>query len=336
MKTIKYIIYILTFSSFSTVFAQSKVGTSAVPFLTLGAGANVVAMGGAGVSMNTGSNSLYWNPGVSGLYPKSEITFNQTGWLVGTTYNWIGATIALSDASVIGLQISNLDFGEEKVTTEADPGGNGYMWNANDLYFGFTYSQALTTQFSLGATVKYIRSKIYNEKASAYALDLGLLYVTDWNGLRLGMSICNLGTDIKYEGKDLLKRYDGDLTTHGNNEGIASDLKVDPWPLPILFRVGVSMEVLEDDMNKLTLALDALRPSSNDESLNVGTEYSWSKMIFLRAGYKSLFLENSQESYTFGFGLKYPISTYNLKYDFGYQKFDMFGDIITNGISIEF
>ena len=204
------------------------------------------------------------------------------------------------------------------------------------LFISVTYSQALTDQFSIGGNVKYIRSQIWHEIASSNALDIGLLYKTDWKGLRLGMSVSNFGTDIRYDGKDLFKNYDNDPSSSGNNPNIPVLLKTDSWPLPIFFRVGVSMEVFQDDMNSLTIATDAMKPSNNNEVINIGLEYSWNSMIFLRSGYKNLFLEESKENLAFGFGINYPVSTYKLKLDVSYQKFEIFDSVMSSGVSIEF
>ena len=102
-KLIIIIQFLLLVSGIST--GQSKVGTSAVDFLGIGIGPRAIGMGSAVVSLQTGPAAMYWNPGVLGLDPKTEITFNNMNWLVGSKYNWIGATIAISDASVFGISI---------------------------------------------------------------------------------------------------------------------------------------------------------------------------------------------------------------------------------------
>jgi len=78
--------------------------------------------------------------------------------------------------------------------------------------------------------VKYIQQKIWNESASAFALDMGLLYITGFNGLRIGMSISNFGTDLTLDGKDLVRPLDLDPTHLGNNANIPSRMKTDPGP----------------------------------------------------------------------------------------------------------
>lgn len=334
----KKLLTITTLSLLTTFvsFGQSKVGTSAMDILGTGIGADAKGMGGAVVAFSTGPTSLYWNPGAIGLNPKTEVTFSRTNWLVGSKFNWVGATIAASDASAFGFQLAHIAYGDEPVTTNEMPSGTGDRWDANELYMSLSYAQALTDQFSIGTNVKYIRSQIWHETASAFALDLGLLYVTDWKGLRLGMSVSNFGSDMKYDGKDLYVSHDSNPAESGNNGTLTSVMKVDPWPLPIFFRVGVSMEAYKDDINELTVSVDAMRPSNNYESVNVGIQYGFSNMVFLRGGYKNLFLADSQESLAFGLGIKYPVADFNLKFDVSYQKMELFDNIMTYGVSVEF
>jgi len=65
------------------------------------------------------------------------------------------------------------------------------------------------------------------------------------------------------------------------------------------------MDVLNNEEHRVTLAADALHPNDNNESLNVGGEYMFNNLIAFRVGYKSLFLDNSEEGLTAGVGLNY-------------------------------
>jgi len=333
----KNILLTLAFSGFSVMaMAQAKYGTSGAAFLGIGVGPDAVGMGSAVVAHKQDASALYWNPGAISARPKTEVAFSKTYWLVGTQYDWVGATVAISDGSVLGFQFASLNYGDEEVTTVENENGTGEKWNARDIYFGITYSQALTDQFSFGATGKYIRSQIWHETANAMAVDFGLLYNSNWNGLKLGMSVANFGTPLQYDGKDLTKVYDGDETTSGNNGKIPVNYKTDDWDLPIFFRVGVAMDAYRDDMNALVVTADAMRPSNHNESVNLGTEYVWNDMISLRAGYKDLFRGETDEGFAAGFGVAYPIMGYRLKFDGSYSQRERFGDVMIYSVSIQF
>jgi outer membrane autotransporter protein len=82
------------------------------------------------------------------------------------------------------------------------------------------------------------------------------------------------------------------------------------------------MDVLDTEENRLTLAADALHPTDNYESLNVGAEYMYNDLIAFRVGYKSLLLDNSEEGFTAGVGLNYSFSQdFAVRIDYAYQNF---------------
>ncbi|GIV60514.1 MAG: hypothetical protein KatS3mg043_1603 [Rhodothermaceae bacterium] len=56
----------------------------------------------------------------------------------------------------------------------------------------------------------------------------------------------------------------------GNNNRIPANFETDAFDLPLNFQFGVSTRALDTRMHRLTLSVDALHPSSNYESVNVG------------------------------------------------------------------
>jgi opacity protein-like surface antigen len=100
------------------------------------------------------------------------------------------------------------------------------------------------------------------------------------------------------------------------------------WSLPLTFRVGVAYQPKLGERNKFTLAIDALHPSDDYESVNVGGEYSFDDFVFFRGGYKSLFLKDSEESFTLGFGVKqHLVGNITLMADYCYVKFGRLDNI---------
>mgnify|MGYP003324130113 FL=1 len=138
-------------------------------------------------------------------------------------------------------------------------------------------------------------------------MDLGSLFVTKNSGLRIGMSISNFGGKISMEGYDTEVDYDIDETMYGNNDKIDASLNSMNWPLPLVFRAGVSKDVVQSDIHKLTIAADAIHPNNNVEYINVGFEYIFRKMISLRGGQAFYGMNESKEGLTFGIGLNYQV-----------------------------
>jgi hypothetical protein len=318
------------------LLGQSKVGTTAAPFLGIAVGSRAIGMGGAFTAFAGDVSTLYWNPAGASRIGTNEIMISHTNWIFGTSFDWVGVSVAIDRNNSIGLTITRLDYGEEEVTTIDYPEGTGERWEANDIAIGLSYARNLTDRFSVGGTVKFIQQKLWNERATGFALDIGVLFLTEFKGLKLGASISNFGTEMQLDGKDLFVIYDPDPTITGNNSAISAKLKTDSWPLPLHFRVGVSVDLFKNETNYLTISIDALHPNDNTESLNAGFEYSFKEIVYLRAGYKSLFQKDSQEGLTAGVGLRYKLGGLGFKFDYAYQDFGILKNVQSFSLSIQF
>jgi hypothetical protein len=344
MRTVPAMV-VVSILAHATMSGQAKVATTAAQFLGIGVGPKAVAMGSAYVASADDATLLYWNPGAFAQADKSQLTFSHTDWLVDTKFRWFGAMFNLDGSNAVGFSVTQLDYGEEDVTTIARPEGTGERWTATDLAIAISYSRRLTDRFSLGGSVKYISQSIWNETASTFAVDLGLLFITGFNDMRLGVSLSNFGGDMKLDGRDLLQKVDIDPGNSGSNKDLVGTLKTDTWPLPLSFRVGVAMDVVRGDEFKVTLAADALRPTDNEESVNFGAEVGWSDMVFLRGGYKSLIGGGAtlksrgdvQEGLTLGAGLKYRAEGFAaVEVNYAYMQFGLFGNLNTISIAVGF
>jgi len=294
-------------------------------------------MGGAYVSFARDAYTLYWNPGAISRLDRSVASFTHTGWILGSDYNWGGLILNLGNGNAVGLQFAYLDYGEENVTTIFAPEGTGDRWTANDLFATLTFARNFTERFSAGGSVKIIREMIYNSSATGFAIDLGLLYITDFNGMRLGMSIQNFGTEMQMDGQDLWFPYDQDPYRFGDNPTLTGKWKTDSWPLPLFFRLGVSMDVVSVAGNTLTLASDAFVPSDNSTVVNVGAEYNYDQIFFLRGGYQSLGRAETQEGLTAGLGLQYMIPGFaQVNVDYAFIDFGILGDFHTFGFGFTY
>ncbi len=315
--------------------AQSKVGTTAANFLTIPVGARASGMGGAFVAVANDASAAFWNPGGLSRLQKNSLEITHANWLVGTDLNWLGFTMRMGEYA-LGVSINQLDYGEEPITTTSEPEGTGQKWAAQDIAFGISAARNLTDRFSVGVTGKYIKQKISHESATAFAMDVGLLFRTDFNGLRIGMNIANFGSEMKMSGEDLLQPVDIDPGHSGNNENIVSTLQTDSWTLPLAFTVGLGMEAINTENWVWTICTDAIHPNNQTLHLNVGSEIVWNNLFALRGGYNSLFKEAAEEGFSLGFGVRYPVSSILVKMDYGYMDFGVFDGISRYSLSVSF
>ncbi|KAB2909027.1 MAG: PorV/PorQ family protein [Ignavibacteriales bacterium] len=335
MKKIYFVIVLM--AAGTVAFGQTKVGSTAAPFLSIGIGPRAVGMGGAFTATANDITSLYWNPAGAARVGGSAATFSHTKWFADINFNYAAAMLSLGDWGTIGGSVTYLDYGETEITTIREPEGTGATYGAKDMAMGLSYSMNLTDRFSIGGTVKYVQQKIWNTSASTVAFDVGVLFLSEIYGLRIGATISNFGGDMTMDGKDLLVLYDIDPGSFGNNDQILAKLKTDPFPLPLTFRVGVAMDVVNTSDFRFTAGLDALHPSDNSESINVGGELVYKNMISVRGGYKSLFLNNTEEGLTLGVGLNYDFAPgLGLSFDYAYQDFGILQNTQYFSIGIKF
>ncbi|MEO8398934.1 MAG: PorV/PorQ family protein, partial [Ignavibacteriaceae bacterium] len=237
----------------------------------------------------------------------------------------------------IGASFTTSDIGDMKVTTIDAPEGTGEVFSANDASFSLAWAIQLTDNFSIGFNPKYVYQSIWKMSASALAIDLGVQYITPFDGMILAMSISNFGTSMQLQGNSSLVLYDPDPNSTGNNGSIPANLQTDTWALPLNFRVGLGYNAIKTENNKITLAIDALHVSDNYESINAGAEYTFNNFFSLRGGYKSLFLKDSEESFSLGAGInQLLLGNIAVKVDYAYQDFGRLNNVQKFSLIITF
>lgn len=338
MKILKsFLVAIAILMAWQSVLPQTKVGTTAAPFLGIAVGARALGMGGAFVAVADDATSLYWNPAGMARLSRYEVVLVHSDWIADLSFDFVGIVFPLKGAGALGVQTTMLSMGEMEVTNVKYQDGTGLFFDASDLAMGISYALALTDRFAIGFTGKYIQQKIWHESAEGFALDIGTLYTTPFHDMRIAMAISNFGTDMQMQGKDMLVFYDPDPNKGGNNDEIMAELRTEKWPLPLSLRVGAAMELIDQRDHVLTVAISAQHPNDNTESVNLGAEYWHKKLLALRAGYKSLFLEDTEEGLTLGVGFIPPLRTdFGLHLDFAYENFNRLGSIYKYSLGVDF
>lgn len=303
--------------------STSKVGTTAATFLKINAGARAIGMAGAFVAMENDIYSIYYNPaGLSRITGTGSAAFNHANWLADMSYDFAALSLNLGDIGSMALSLISFSVPEEKVRTFDNPEGDGRYWDASSLALGVSYARNLTDNFSIGFNFKYIRDQVWDMSASSFAIDAGTMYTTPFNGLRIGASISNFGTKMKLEGRNTYFNVDPNNNPNSGPNNIPAEYRLSYYDIPLSFRVGLAMEVIKSQLLTLTTSVDAVHPNDNTEYLNLGLELNFNNYFFARTGYKSLFLRDSEQSLTFGFGLNYPVfNDIGLSLNYGFADY---------------
>jgi hypothetical protein len=309
------------------LFAQktSKAGTTAASFLNIDVGARGIGMGSAFVTVSDDPTAVYWNPAGLAKLPAMQAMFSHTAWIADIGFNYAAVVLPLPGMGTFAASATFLSMADMERTTISNPNGTGEFFSAGSHCFALSYARKLTDRFSIGGNVKYVQENIYHSSASGFAVDVGTLFETQFNGLMIGMSISNYGTKMQMSGRDMLMQVDIDPQIHGNNGTLNANLQTDAYDMPLMFRVGIGMDVLKGAGNSnLILAVDALHPNDDVESMNVGGEYTFNKMFSLRGGYKMLFAKDSEEGFSVGGGFRYRIEGFSeLRIDYAYHDFGL-------------
>ena len=339
---IRYTKIAIVVFSFSLSYGQitgsvSNVATTAASFLDIGIGARSLSMGGAFVAIADDPTALYWNPAGIVSIESPMAHFYHSPWIVDVQFNHSAVVVPLDRSSSFGFFITSVTMDEMQVRTVKSPQGTGEYFSVSNVALAGSYARRLTDRFSFGVNMKFIQEKIWHMNAGGLAVDLGSLFVTKNSGLRIGMSVSNFGGKISMDGYDTEVDYDVDETMYGNNDKIDASLNSMDWPLPLVFRAGVSKDVVQLDIHKLTLAADAIHPNNNVEYINLGFEYILRNMISIRGGQAFYGMDKSKQGLTFGVGLNYQIPRGPIiNFDYVYRDIGVFDNIPGYSLNIIF
>lgn len=329
IKLLVIISVLLISSTFLFSGEVTKVGTTAVGFLAIDVGSRATAMGGAYVAVASDATAIFWNPAGITSISNPQAMFQYAQWIADINFNYAALVLPIATVGSFGLSITSVTMDDMERTTIANPDGTGEMFSAGSYALGLSYARKLTDRFSIGFNIKYLNETIYHSSASGFAFDIGTLFTTQLNGMKIGMSISNYGPKVKMSGRDMLTQVDIDPNVSGNNENLNANLKTEEFDLPLLFRVGVSMDILKGAGNSnLIFSADALHPNDDVESVNLGAEYIFNDLVSLRAGYSSLFSKDSFQGLSLGAGLNYTImSNTRLIVDYAYKDFGLLNNV---------
>ncbi|MBI4423829.1 MAG: PorV/PorQ family protein [Elusimicrobia bacterium] len=231
-------------------------GTSAAPFLNLGFGARVSALGEAVVALADDASTIYYNPaglafGGSGPQPfelvashslhVQDIRVTQFG-LLRRPY-----AVHLTHVGVAGI--------ERRSSETVQPEGT---FGASDMAVSVGHGRRLGP-VAAGAALRLVRQTIGERSASAYAADLSVLHRFESRPVSVGASLMNLGTSVRFIEQ--------------------------AYPLPRTLRAGVTYGLSKRFPHALSAQLDL--PRDGAPVIRLSVEYLGFGPFALRAGYRT-------------------------------------------------
>ena len=306
---------------------NKKIAQTGFQFLTVGTNARAVALGEAFTTMESGSNSLFYNPaGMGATNSFFDFSLNTVRWIADINYlsGSIGLNFEEGKYGVFGISFLNIDYGDflyTRVSTTSESGYEDITSGTPKPYafsIGLGYAIQLSDKFSVGGQIKYVKQSLGSSdvpiyegpseiigteekqyELSVFAFDFGTIYKTGFKSLVFGMSVRNFSEEVKYE-----------------KEG---------FQLPLTFRIGLSMDVFNfveslKQNHKLTIIIDAVHPRSFPEYISIGGEYVFMNLLFLRAGFVT-----GQDLYDLSAG--FGIRKFGFELNYAYTPYFEFKDI---------
>jgi len=341
----KFIILLVAISFVvPNIIAQDDVNaiTTAAPFLLITPDGRSGGMGDIGVATSADFNSQHHNPAKAAFNDMEfSVGVNFTPWmrqLVNDVYlGGFSVTNKLNERSAWAASFKYFTLGEIQLT---DINGQDLsIEKPNELAFDGTYALKLNESFSLGVTLRYIRSdfalKIQNsdiQTVNSFGVDVSGFYESaesnygDFNGIfRGGFNIQNIGPKVAY--------------VPGGRENF----------IPTNMKLGAGFDFILDDYNNVALTLETTKllvptpPSDEDNSIGffegmfssfgdapggfseelkeftwaLGAEYTYNEAFAFRSGYfHESDIKGARKFFTIGAGFKFRAASIDFSYLF--------------------
>src|SRR6267143_627364 len=278
----------------STGRGGDRSGTVSGQFLKIGTSARAIGMGGAQVAVAEGVSSMAFNPAGILVVGDYGCGATYTAWLASIQHSFAGVVKNIPGLGAFGVSFVLLTTDDIQETTPQYPEGTGRSFRASDYAFSVAFARQVTEQFKVGINGKIIQSYLFDREigTSTFAFDIGTLYDIPILQSHLGVSLTNIGKDLKFINET--------------------------YSLPTALRFGVLVDVMKDASNSLVTTLQIARINDSDEQYNWGTEYVFNNLVALRGGWKFAY---DQENVTAGFGVRLNSLGFNSSLDYGYNNF---------------
>ena len=272
-KHSKYIVFLFFLFVLTTTQAQVINQAPGVMFLEIQTDSRSAAMGGLSSVSESGVFRVFDN--------SSANLFSVKKFGVGAT---LSARKDFKDMNLFSLgTYYNLDeknsisfgfryFGYPNIDIADNTGANTEKFRPKEMALDLGYGRKLTDNLSLSMTLRYINSDLGSyletKQGSAFAVGLGLTYVSSIEYLEggkwiLALAATNFGSKIRYD--------------------------EEKYELPSALTAGTAVHLPISENHKLTGTLNlryrALPSSFNTIETGIGAEYNLYNYGFLRAGY---------------------------------------------------
>lgn len=256
--------------------------------LSHGAGARALGLGRAYVAAVDDPTAVFWNPAGLEMANRTTFTLFHNQIFEGTIYDFAGVVYPTLTYGTVGVGFARLGTGDIPYNTVDNIHMGDMNYEEIELYL--SYANRLPFQLLGGGTFKIRRQQlsIINQNATGLGIDLGLLYLPEWENSFLR----NLTFGLSYR----------NFISPTLKLGSISESE------PYHFTLGLKKGLAARETGTFNLVLDYHISKFEEGGLRAGTEYIFRNLGKVRAGF-----DNGQMA--FGAGLNY--SFMQIDYSFG-------------------
>jgi hypothetical protein len=333
-------------------------GTVSGEFLTFGASARGIALGGAFSTIVDDASAMHYNPANLVFMDGPQASLTVMPYFADTDYFWTGLAFPFSDNDFgVGIFLGRFGFGDQPIYTETDQDGtSGETYGVNEVVAGVSFAHAFIDRFSAGGTVKFVSDdlaggSLAGAKATTLTFDFGVNFHSELMNRPIAVSfvVQNLGGSLAHSGSALRFR---DFNGSGSDPSIPNqnvdapyaEYDTDAFPLPRLFRVGLNYDLITGDDLRFSTLFEFVDANNQKPQFGFGGEFGWDSEdspigAALRGSYTlqpdhesldpdAISVSEGSDGLAFGGGLYYEISDkYLIQFDYAWRHFGALGSV---------
>lgn len=312
---------------------MKKVGQSTMGFLQVGVSARAASLGNAYTALGTGAESIFYNPaGIADQAATFSGFASITQWIADISYYGGSATWRISNIGVFGAHFLSVDYGTvhgTRLLTVQEAGVNplGYEETGNvnmgAYSVGLSYARQISDRFTMGGTLSLASQRLGENEISGSTRENSVTKVVANFGLRYYPGLTESFRISMY-----MRNFSNNVTY----EEVATSL-------PLILSMGVAMDLFDatgsssSRSSSLLLSTEFMHVNNYTERVNVGLEYGFAGLFFLRGGYE---FNYDLAGLSAGFGVVPTINGTDLHISYAYSDFDLFKGVHRFSLNVDF